>query len=185
MHMKMRHFLPAALAGVDHGTEAVFQTLIARQFGSHHQHLAEQGGMAIPGLGQRSQMQLRDQHEMHRRDRVDVVERQQLVVLIHLAAGNLAAHYFAENAVAHAQSFFRLSFSAMPDRPSRRASSFSTSSALRPCLDSSTMQWNHRSAVSYTRWVLSPPLLARTTSVASSPIFFRMASSPLLNSLAT
>src|SRR3989338_4954848 len=49
-------------------------------------------------------MQLRDHHEMYWRDRVDVVKRQQLVVFVHLAAGNFAACDFAKNAFCHSLS---------------------------------------------------------------------------------
>src|SRR5512142_1889568 len=122
------------------------------------------------------------QHEVHRCNRVDVVEGEHFVVFIHLAAGNLAARDFAENA---AVTHFRFAFSSIPDTPSRRASSRSTSSALNPLWASNTMQWNHRSATSYTRCALSPSLAASSTSPASSITFFRIASSPLLNSLAT
>src|SRR5512146_228274 len=127
-------------------------------------------------------MLFRDHDEVHRRDRIDVVEGQHLGVLIHFLARYLTARNSAKDAVvAH----LRLAFSSMPDTPSRRASSFSTSSALNPFCASNTMQWNHRSATSYTRCALSPSLEASSTSPASSITFFRMASSPLLNSLAT
>src|SRR5512134_2719677 len=47
------------------------------------------------------------------------------------------------------------------------------------------MQWNQRSAVSPTMRSGAPSLAAMMASVASSPIFFRMASSPRENSRAT
>src|SRR6185437_14291652 len=69
--------------------------------------------------------------------------------------------------------------------PSRRASSASTSSGPSPCRASSTRQWNHKSATSAQTLILSPSFAAMTVSVASSPIFLRMASSPRANSDAT
>src|SRR5450759_3017251 len=140
--MKMKHFLPAALAGVDHSTKTIVQSLFFCQLGCQQQHLAEQGGMGIFGLHQRSQMKLGDQHEVHRCDRVDVMKGEQLIVFIHLAARNFTVCNFTKQTVAHAQSFLRLTFSATPDKPSRLVSSFSTSAALTPCCANSTMQWN-------------------------------------------
>src|SRR5690348_12980947 len=66
--------------------------------------------------------------------------------------------------------FPRDAFSARPETPSRRASSRSTSAGPRPCRASSTRQWNHRSATSATRRILSPSIAASSVSVASSPI---------------
>src|SRR5664279_3864394 len=102
--------------------------------------------MLFLSLQQRDQMQLGNKHEVYRGDRVDVVEGQHVGVFIHFFARNLAAHDLAEDAViAH----FRLAFSSMPDTPSRRANSFSTSSALSPFCASNTSVWNQRSATSY------------------------------------
>src|SRR5450759_80513 len=96
VNMKMKHFLPAALAGVDHSTKTIVQSLFFCQLGCQQQHIAEQGGMGIFGLHQRSQMKLGDQHEVHRRDRMDVMKGEQLIVFIHLATRNFTACDFAK-----------------------------------------------------------------------------------------
>src|SRR6185437_10127213 len=81
--------------------------------------------------------------------------------------------------------FPRDAFSARPETPSRRASSRSTSAGPRPCRASSTRQWNHRSATSATRRILSPSFAASSVSVASSPILRSTRSSDVASSDAT
>ena len=88
-------------------------------------------------VGERGDVPLRDDHEMHRRLRLDVVEREHVVVLVHLLRRDLAAHDLAENAVVHvsscdrasalcrraAQAFFvdaRDAFAPLRARPARR-----------------------------------------------------------------
>ena len=119
-----------------------------------------------------------------------------LVVLVDLLRRNLAAHDLAEDAVLHAvhaialavarprvQRFARAPFRRCRRCPRAARSSASTSSGPRPCRASSTRQWNQRSAISAVdARVLSPSFAAMTVSVASSPIFFRIASSPFANS---
>ena len=133
---------------------------------------------------------------MHRRRRADVVEGQDLVVLVDLPARDLAAHDLAEDAVLHrrrvhardrpsrqrAAAFRRPrdAFSSMPGRAfAPRELGAARPPGPSPWRASSTRQWNHRSATSAAMRSLSPSFAAMTVSVASSPIFFRIASSPL------
>src|SRR6266404_4601815 len=72
----MIHLLPAHTPRVDDEAKAVGGALLARQ--------ARRRG---------------DELEMHRSDRVDVVEREDVRVLVDFAAGNFAAHDLAEQAI--------------------------------------------------------------------------------------
>jgi hypothetical protein len=44
-------------------------------------------------------MELWNDHEVHRRRRVDIVKRENIVVLVYLPARNRAGYDFAENAI--------------------------------------------------------------------------------------
>jgi hypothetical protein len=57
-------------------------------------------------------VQLGDQHDVHLRDWVDVVEGKQLTVIIHLSARDFTANYLAKNAVIHS---FLLNLTPTPD----------------------------------------------------------------------
>src|ERR1700694_3167088 len=177
----MIHVLPSDPARVDDGPEALRGPLFAREPPRLDQHLAEHRGMLFGHLRERIHVLFRDDHEGHRGHGVDVVEGQHVVVLVHLAARDLAADDLAENAVGfahHALPFERDAFSSMPERPSRRSSSASTSASGTPCHDSMTMQWKRRSAVSCTIESRSPLLEAITVSTASSATFLRIWSRP-------
>src|SRR5688572_855179 len=186
MYMQMIHVLPADPAGVHDGAEAVRGPLLAREPPGEREHVPQHRGIGLAALGERVDVALGDDHEVHRRLRVDVVEGEHLGVLVDLAARDLAFDDLAEDAVAHHSfPFEREAFSSSPERPSRRSSSASTSSTPIPCHASITRQWNQRSAVSWTIAARSPDLAASTVSVASSPIFLRMASWPRAFSDAT
>src|SRR5574340_2257 len=140
MDMQMEHVLPTAAASIDHSANPVGQTLLLRQLRRKQQRSEERAVVALVAVRQRIHMLLGDDHEVHPRDRVDVVKRQHLVIFVHLPAGNFTGHDFAEYAVAHASphgSEERDAFSARPETPSRRASSASTSSGWIPCCASS------------------------------------------------
>src|SRR5207237_35053 len=127
-------------------------------------------------------------HEVHRGHGIDVVEGEHVVVLVHLAARDLARNDLAEDAVrvGHgAFPFVREAFSSRPERPSRRSSSASTSPNAMPCQESMTMQWKMRSAVSCTIEPRSPLFEAITVSTASSATFLRIWSCPWAWSEAT
>src|SRR5690554_5379602 len=83
----------------------------------------------------------------------------------------------------------RDAFSSRPERSNRLASSSRISCGPRPRLDSMTMLWNHRSAVSYTTSRVCPEcsasLAASRVSVHSSPTFSRILFRPLACRLAT
>src|SRR5450755_1609805 len=206
MDMQMHHVLPADATGIDDGTEPFRRALLARELSGKRQHTPENARILGARFGQRSDVLLRHQHEMHRRQRSNVVKPEDLVVLVDFLRRHLAAHNLAEYAVVHSvagcravvtpgkaalgcRSLFphqlRDAFSSRPDTPSRRSSSTSTSSGPMPKRSSNIRQWNHKSAISAAKRILSPSLAAITASVASSPIFLMIASSPLAKSVAT
>src|ERR1700682_203534 len=184
--MQMIHVLSSHPTGVDDGPEAVGRALLAGERAGLRHHLAEHLGVLDAHVRQRIHVLLGDDHEVHRRERIDVVEGEHVVVLVHLAAGDLAGHDLAEDAVVHgALPFGREAFSSSPERPSRRSSSASTSPTDTPCHASITRQWNQRSALSWTIEPRSPLLEAITVSTASSATFLRIWSRPLALSEAT
>jgi hypothetical protein len=108
---------------------------------------------------------LRDHQQVHRRGRVDVLEREQFVVFVHHASRNLFGDDLAENAVVHVLSSWVMAppcaafssmpalilrgapaFSSSPEMPSRAPVLISTCCGVRPNCASSTIEWNHRSA---------------------------------------
>ena len=97
----MIHLLPPHPPGVDDGAEAVRGTLLARQAAGEGQHAAQRRLVAGLAFVERGHMRLGDHEEVHRGDRVDVVEGEDVLVLVDLLRGDLAAHDLAEDAVRH------------------------------------------------------------------------------------
>src|SRR5258706_1469240 len=177
----MIHVLSSDPTRVDDGAEAVPGPLLGRQPPGFRHHPPEGRSVLVGERRGRVDVLLRDDHEVLRGERVDVVEGEHVVVLVHLAARDLARDDLAEDAIAFVHPGFpfgREAFSSMPERPSRRSSSASTSATGIPCQDSMTRQWNQRSAVSCTIEPRSPPFEAMTVSTASSATFFNIWSSP-------
>ena len=77
------------------------------------------------------------------------------------------------------QDLLRVAFSSIPDWPKRLSSSSSISFKDISFSAIKTRQWNQRSVNSCTKATRSGPFAAKTTSIASSPIFLRILSSPL------
>ncbi len=152
--VQMIHVLPADPPGVHDGAEASGEPCSRARRPAMREHPAQHRAHGVRRLGERVDMLLGDDHEVHRRQRVDVVEGEHVVVLVHLAAGNLALHDLAEDAVGHGRhpcagrerifsSMSRAALAALElgqhlGRPRCRAT------------PSITRQWNHRSAVSCT-----------------------------------
>src|SRR5690606_15021101 len=104
VNMKVEYLLTAAAPGVDQRLEAGVEPLLLRQARRQQQHSAEQGLVLRGAVGKRRDVQLRDDQEVHPRERVDVMERQHLVVLVHLARRDVAGDDLAEDAVSHVDS---------------------------------------------------------------------------------
>src|SRR5262245_30731919 len=188
VHVDMIHLLMPHPPRVDDGAETVVGAGFPGQFACQRKHFPQRLVLLHGRVVQGGNVLLRDDQEVDRRGRPDVVERQHVLVLVHLLRRDLAAHDLAEDAVCvagHFLSAFLAAFSSSPEMPSRRCISASTSPGPRPWRASTIIEWNQRSATSRTRCSRSPLFAASTVSVASSPIFFTIASSPLANSLAT
>ena len=103
MHMKVVDFLAAFGAGVDHHAKAAFRigvaALLLRQPGCERKHVAQQGAVFGLHLGHGRDVLFRQHQEVDGRTRMDVMKGKDLVVLLHLARGNLAGNDFAEKAV--------------------------------------------------------------------------------------
>src|SRR5258706_6077278 len=141
VYVKMIHVLPADSPGVDDGAEAVGRSLLAREPGGDGQHAAQHRRVLGPAVSERIDVRFRDDHEVDRGLRIDVVEGEHVVVFVDFLARDLARDDLAENAVFHRASYFgRAAFSSRPERPSRRSSSPSTSCSGTPCQASITRQ---------------------------------------------
>src|SRR5258707_7712089 len=186
VYVQMIHVLPADPTRVDDGPEALRAALLARETPRTDEHAPEDSAVPLLDHRERFDVLLGDDYEVHGGRRIDVVEGEHLIVLVDLAARDLASDDLAEDAVGHCGfPWLRAAFSSRPERPSRRSSSARTSASGTACHASITMQWNHRSAVSWTIEARSPPLEAITVSTASSATFLRMWSSPRAFSAAT
>jgi len=86
---------------VDDGAEPVRRAVLARQRPRERQHPSQHAGVVQRRVGEGGEMPRRDQHEVQRRHRMDVVERDHVVVLVELLRRQLAARDLAENAVLH------------------------------------------------------------------------------------
>src|SRR5688572_12512544 len=182
--MDMIHLLMPHPAVVDDGAKAVGCARLAREAPGHREHLAERGLVRRLGVVERRHVHFGNDQQVHRRLRPDVMEGDHVDVVVDLLCRDFPAHDLAENTIRLGH-FFLAAFSSMPEMPSRRCISASTSAGPRPWRASTIMQWNQRSVTSRTKWSRSPLFAASTVSVASSPIFFSIASSPFENSLAT
>ena len=85
MHVHVLHVLAADAPGVDDRPEPVGRPLLARESAGEREDLAENGRVGGRGVGQHRDVLLRHEHEVHRGDGLDVVERQHVVVLVIVA----------------------------------------------------------------------------------------------------
>ena len=84
-HMKVQvlHALAAVLTHIgDNAVAALIHTQLAAKLRNHGIDMAQQGGIILRQRRSRRNVALRDNKEMHRGLRVDVVEGQQGVILI-------------------------------------------------------------------------------------------------------
>src|SRR5713101_123192 len=108
--VQMIHLLPAHTSGVDDDAKAVGRPLLARQARRHGEELAQHSLVARVAIGQRIDMFRRDDHEMHRGERMDVVERANIGVFVDFPAGDFCPDDLAEDAVFRVHPYFRSSF---------------------------------------------------------------------------
>src|SRR5262249_60903005 len=101
VHVEVHDFLPADPAGVGDEAEAVGGGVFPREPPRQREQPPERAGVLGAGGGERIDVLLRYQHEMHRRLRANVVKRQNLRVLVKLLRGHFSAHDLAEDALIH------------------------------------------------------------------------------------
>ena len=74
-------------------------TIGERKLGGQHHHAPQQRGVLGSRLRHGRNMQLGNHQKMNWRPGVDIVKNENLVVFVHLAAGNGACGNFAKNAI--------------------------------------------------------------------------------------
>src|SRR5213592_779483 len=137
MDVQMIHLLPTHTSGVDDDAKTVGRPLLARQARRHGEDLAQYRLVVQLAIRERINVFLRDDHEMHRGERMDVMEGENLGVLVDFSTGDFSPDDPAEDAVFRVHPYFRstfarrlsarAAFSSIPEIPSRRRSSASTS----------------------------------------------------------
>src|SRR5439155_4440024 len=137
MDVQMIHLLPTHPSGVDDDAKTVGRPLLARQARRRGENLAQYRLVAQLAIRERVNVFLRDDHEMHRGERMDVMEGENLGVLVDFSTGDFSPDDLAEDAVFRVHPYFRstfvrrlsarAAFSSIPEMPSRRRSSASTS----------------------------------------------------------
>ena len=140
VHVQVLDFLLTDFAGIDDDAEARRTALCQRDFMRFGEHLPKEGCIVGADGGQRSDVFFRDDQNVYRALRGDVLEGEQLLVLVHPGGGNCSGSDLAENTVAHFRAL-RAAFSSMPEMPSRRRISCDTSSMLMSKKTSSTRMW--------------------------------------------
>src|SRR5258708_14297263 len=142
MDVQMTTLLRAERSGVDDDAKTVGRPLLARQARRHGEDLAEYRLVAQLAIRERINVFLRDDHEMHRGERMDVVQDENIGVLVDFSAGDFPPDDLAEDAVFRVHPYFRstfarrlsarAAFSSIPEMPSPRRSSASTSAGRKP-----------------------------------------------------
>src|SRR5258708_5585128 len=142
MDVQMIHLLPAHTSGVDDDAKAVGRPLLARQARRHGKELAQHCLVARVAIRQRIDLLLGAYHEMHLGQRMDVMEAENFGVLVDFPAGDFSAADLAQDASLRVHPYFRSTFarrlsaraacSSIPEMPSRRRSSASTSAGRKP-----------------------------------------------------
>src|SRR5262249_8764316 len=84
MQVHMLHLLPAHSSGIDDQAKPVLSTLFARQFRSEHHGPAEQVEMILLHFHHRRDVSLGDDEKMNGRQRMNIMEGEDLRVLVHL-----------------------------------------------------------------------------------------------------
>src|SRR5215470_12684734 len=84
VHVQMLHFLPPDAPGIDDRPVAVGRALLAREAPRERENPSQNLGILQRRVRERSDMALRNHHEMHRRLRVDVLEGEDILVLVDL-----------------------------------------------------------------------------------------------------
>src|SRR5258708_39128281 len=106
----MIHLLPAHTSGVDDDAKAVGRPLLARQARRHGEELTQHSLVARVAIGQRIDMFLGDDHEVHRGERMDAMEGENGRVLVDFPARDLSPPDLADDATWRVHRYVRSAF---------------------------------------------------------------------------
>jgi hypothetical protein len=99
VNVQVIYGLAAVLPGVDDETIAVVQLLLSRNLASQVQQVAEHRSVLRQSMCVRRDVLLRNDQYMHRSLRVDIRERERVLVLTQALGGNGTGDDLAEEAV--------------------------------------------------------------------------------------
>ena len=100
MDVKVKDRLAGAGAGVDdRAVSRLTEARIIRQARGHAQQMAEQGFVSLRSFVQRLDVFERKHEDVRWRLRIDVLDRNRAIILMHKLGGNVAGDDFAEEAV--------------------------------------------------------------------------------------
>src|SRR5690348_2935383 len=105
--MQMEHGLAGAGAVVDDDAERFAVAVGFRELAGDHHQVAEQCLILGRGVAQARNRLARNHQQMHRRARIDVLDGDAELVLVHERAGDLARDDLLEQGLGHAASFRR------------------------------------------------------------------------------
>lgn len=91
--------LPAFLARIHHRAETLRQALFFRDLLRHRVQMSQQPLIARRKVRERRDVFARDQHDMHRRLRMNVREGHSIVILVKLLRRNLSRGNLAEQTI--------------------------------------------------------------------------------------
>src|ERR1035437_5920929 len=99
--MEMKHGLPGAAAVVDDRTITVGQLALSGELCSHQLQAPEHCRVLSRGIGERNDVLPRTNQDVGRRLRMDVLKREDCLVLVHQLCGNFFSADLAEQAIFH------------------------------------------------------------------------------------
>src|SRR6202162_403648 len=104
MQVKMKDGLARARAHVKHGAATAGDVALLRQLGGNKLQPPQQRGVGGLRIGERGNVLARANQDVHRGLRLNVFERENLVVLMDQLRGNLLRADTAKNTIAHSSS---------------------------------------------------------------------------------
>lgn len=103
MHVEVVDILPPHSACIDDSPKSVSRAFLSSQPTRQKHDFAQHVSVFFPHISQRGDMLLRNHHEMHRSYRPNIMKGKNRVILVDLAAWNLAANDLAKNTVLFTQ----------------------------------------------------------------------------------
>src|ERR1700728_366855 len=99
VHVEMKHRLPRSRTNIEHGSISLLDVSLPRNVGRRQMAAPDDLRVLRLGFFQSREMFLRDDQHVRRRLRVDVVKREDVVVLVNFFRRNLAANDAAKKAI--------------------------------------------------------------------------------------